>query len=177
MAFLDAPAETRRLALDPDRGDVAGAMLSVSLPLVGLVVVRGMASVLGLTIAPAGPIEIAVLLAVFASLGLARWFAAQAGDRGRAAAWWIAFLIVWLMMVPLASAGLDNLLRILVDIATLVLAAGVSMRAASVSRGACLFTLPATILVAIVALPGYVLVASGWSPGFAVAAGAAYAAD
>lgn len=177
MAFLDSPAESRRLSLDPNRADVAGAMLSVSLPLAGLVIVRSAAEVLGLELAQASAIEIATLLAVFASLGIARWFAVQAGERGKPASWWIVALTIWLMGAPLVGAGLDEFFRILLDIATLVLAIGVSIRAASVSRGACLFTLPATVLAAIVAIPGYVLVTSGWSPGFAVAAGAAYADD
>lgn len=166
MSMLDTAHESGGFALDPNRPDAAGLVLSTLVPLV-LVMTASLA--VGRHGLPGDNWISAIgFLPLFPMWGAARWIAWQQGEAGRHASHWVLALIGWGVLYPLASVTLDPFLMGWVNMLGLFLAAVATARLWPVSKGAMLLVLPTIVWLALAAIPAYLLVTGGWSPGFAV---------
>jgi hypothetical protein len=179
MAYLDTAPIPPAIALDPNRNDAVGLALSAVLPLAGVMILGGYGQSLGLPrleVWPELPLAMPdwagalVILMLFPLIGVARWAAAQEGERGRRASWWAVGLIGWLLVYPVAASGLDPFFVGWLDLATLLIAVAATARIGAVSAAALLWMLPVVGVLGLVAVQGYVFLTNGWSPGFAVTA-------
>lgn len=183
MAFLDHADVPPAIALNPNRNDAVGIALSAVLPLAGVVILGGYGQAFGLPRLEAWPTlpfaipdwaSALLILMLFPTIGVARWAAAQEGERGRRASWWAVALLVWLLIYPLAAATLDPFFVGWLDLATLLIAVAATARIGAVSTVALVWMLPAVGLLGLAAIQGYVFLTNGWSPGFAVTAALAH---
>lgn len=169
MAFLDAHYEPP--ALDPDRNETFGLILSALLPLAAVFTVAGLVAFLGLGGAVrlySDPISALLFVPLFPLWGAAHWFAAREGAPGRVASRWVLALIGLGLVYPFIHGMADAFWLGWANIFWLILIAATALRLAQVSRPALMLVLPSLAWVALAAIPGYVLVTNGWSPGFAV---------
>jgi hypothetical protein len=179
MAYLDTAPTGHAISLNPNRDDAIGLALSALLPLAGVVILGGYGQTIGLPRLEAWPVlplalpewaAALVILMLFPLVGVARWAVAQEGERGRRASWWAVALIAWLLIYPLAAAGLDPFFMGWLDLATLLIAVAATARIGAVSTAALVWMLPVVAVLGLVAIQGYVFLTNGWSPGFAVTA-------
>lgn len=170
MAFIDVHYETPA-ALDPDRNEVLGLLLSAFLPIAAVFAVAGLVAFLGLDGSVrlySDPVMALLFAPLFPLWGAAHWFAAREGDAGRAAARWVLALIGFGLIYPFVHGMADAFWLGWANILWLILIAATALRLAPVSRSALMLVLPSLAWVALAAIPGYVLLTNGWSPGFAV---------
>jgi len=160
-------------ALDVDRHDRLGFVLSAALPLAVFVIVNGIAElngVLPLFFAPLGLPGWAggvLHLAALPLFGIARWMVAGRGDAGRRAGWWIVALIAGVIGFPFIVAPLDSLMLSLVAMALFVLGLGAMVRAGRIDPRAAMFMAPGLAWLGFSAFVGLSF-AAAWSPPFAV---------
>ena len=103
--------------------------------------------------APPGWLVGAVWVVLFALMGLAHWAAMQA--RNRAAAWWVAGLILLCAAYPFYTAGFDLQLGMIGNVVTLAAALAVAWRVRRTSSTA------ARLIMPVIAWIGFACVLTG----------------
>jgi hypothetical protein len=160
-------------ALDADRHNSLGLVLSAALPLAVFVIANGIAELNGmlpLFFSPMGLpgwVGAALHLGALPLFGVARWMVAGRGAAGRNAGWWIVALMAGMIAFPFLAAPLDSLMLSLVAFGLLMVGLGASARAAAVDRKAALVMMPGLAWIGFSAFVGLSFVAA-WSPPFAV---------
>jgi hypothetical protein len=160
-------------ALDADRHNALGLVLSAALPLAVFVIANGVAELNGMLPLFFSPLGLpgwagAVLhLGALPLFGIARWMVASRGEAGRDAGWWIVALMAGMIGFPFLVAPLDSLMLSLVAFVLLVVGMGATARAAAVAPRAALVMMPGLAWMGFSAFVGLSFVAA-WSPPFAV---------
>jgi hypothetical protein len=160
-------------ALDADRHNALGLVLSAALPLAVFVIANGVAELNGKLPLFFSPLGLpgwagAVLhLGALPLFGIARWMVASRGDAGRDAGWWIVALMAGMIGFPFLVAPLDSLMLSLVAFVLLVVGMGATARAATVAPRAAMVMMPGLAWMGFSAFVGLSFVAA-WSPPFAV---------
>lgn len=160
-------------ALDADRHDALGMVLSAALPLAVFVIANGMAELNGavpLFFAPFGlPGWVGALLHIgsLPLFGVARWLVARRGHEGQVAGWWLVALMAGTIAFPFIVAPLDSLALSIVSMSLLLVGLGTAIRTSAVSHRAGLLMMPGLAWMGLSAFVGIGLVA-GWSPPFAL---------
>ncbi|MGV8853207.1 MAG: tryptophan-rich sensory protein [Devosia sp.] len=166
-----------KTALDADRHDALGLVLSGALPLSVFVIVHGMAEFAGtvpLFFAPFGLpgwLGAALHIATLPLLGVARWMVVEHESReGRNAGWWLVGLMAGMIALPFVVGPLDSLLLCLASMSLLLVGMATSLRVAKVSPRAALLMLPGVLWMGVSAFVGLSLVAA-WAPPFGLTNG------
>jgi len=160
-------------ALDANRHDALGLVLSGALPLSVFVIVHGMvelAGVMPLFFAPFGLpgwLGAALHIGSLPLFGIARWMVAQHGPKGRSAGWWLVGLMAGVIALPFMVQPLDSLMLSLVTVMLLLTGMAAGLRVAAVSPRAALVMLPGLAWMGLSAFIGLSL-AAGWSPPFSL---------
>ena len=160
-------------ALDVDRHNPLGLVLSAALPLAVFVIANGIAELNGMLPLFFSPLGLpgwvgAVLhLGALPLFGVARWMVAGRGQAGRNAGWWIVALMAGMIGFPFLVAWLDSLMLSVVAFALLVVGLGAAVRASAVDRRAGSLMGPGLAWMGFSAFIGLSFVAA-WSPPFAV---------
>jgi hypothetical protein len=160
-------------ALDADRHNPLGLVLSAALPLAVFVIANGVAELNGMLPLFFSPMGLpgwagAVLhLGALPLFGIARWMVAARGEAGRSAGWWIVALMAGMIGFPFMVAPLDSLMLSLFAFALLVIGLGAMIRTAAIDRRAALVMAPGLAWMGFSAFVGLSFVAA-WSPPFAV---------
>lgn len=163
-------------ALDTNRHDGLGLVLSGALPLSVFVIVHGLAQLAGvmpLFFAPFGlPGWLGAVLHIgsLPLFGIARWMVAQNGDAGRRAGWWLVGLMAGTIGLPFVAAPLDPLLLSAGTVLLVLVGMATGLRVAAVSPLAGLIMLPGLAWMGLSAFVGLSL-AAGWSPPFGLTNG------
>ena len=129
-------------ALDVDRHNALGLVLSAALPLAVFVIVNGVAELNGLLplfFSPfglAGWVGGAMHLGALPLFGISRWIVANRGHEGRSAGWWLVALMAGVIAFPFVVNPLDSLALSIVSITLLLFGLATAMRTAKVSRHA-----------------------------------------
>jgi hypothetical protein len=173
MATSATDSKTLIAALDADRPNPLGLVLSAALPLAVFVIANGLAELNGMLPLFFSPLGLpgwagAVLhLGALPLFGAARWMVAGRGEPGQRAGWWIVALMAGMIAFPFLVAPLDSLMLSLVAFALLVVGLGTMVRVAAVEPRAALVMMPGLVWMGISAFVGLSFVAA-WSPPFAV---------
>jgi hypothetical protein len=173
MATSTTVSKSVLAALDADRHNPLGLVLSAALPLAVFVIANGVAELNGmlpLFFSPFGLpgwVGAALHLGTLPLFGVARWTVAERGEAGRNAGWWIVALMAGMIGFPFLVAPLDSLMLSLVALTLLVVGLGAIIRAAAVDRRAALVMMPGLAWMGFSAFVGLSFVAA-WSPPFAV---------
>ena len=173
MATSDAIFSPHPSALDANRHDALGIVLSGALPLSVFVIAHGMAQLAGilpLFFAPFGLpgwLGAALHIASLPLFGVARWMVAQRGGAGRQAGWWLVGLMAGTITLPFIVGPLDSLMLSLASVMLLLIGLATSVRVAKVSPRAALIMLPGMAWMGLSACVGLSL-AAGWSPPFSL---------
>ena len=173
MATSIAISTSVRPALDANRHDALGMVLSGALPLSVFIIVHGMAELAGvmpLFFAPFGlPGWLGAVLHIgsLPLFGLARWMVAQRGDEGRRAGWWLVGLMAGTIALPFMVGPLDSLMLSATTVTLLLVGIAAGLRVAAVSPLAALVMLPGMAWLGLSAFIGLSL-AAGWSPPFSL---------
>jgi hypothetical protein len=160
-------------ALDADRHNSLGLVLSAALPLAVFVIANGLAELNGAQPLFFSPLGLpgwagAVLhLGALPLFGAARWMVAGRGAAGRSAGWWIVALMAGMIAFPFLVGPLDSLVLSIIAFALLVVGLGATARATAVDRRAGLLMMPGMVWMGFSAFVGLSFVAA-WSPPFAV---------
>lgn len=160
-------------ALDADRHNPLGLVLSAALPLAVFVIANGLAELNGMLPLFFSPLGLpgwvgAVLhLGALPLFGVARWMVAGRGEAGQHAGWWIVALMAGMIGFPFLVAPLDSLMLSLVAFALLLVGLGTMVRVAAIERKAALLMMPGLAWMGFSAFIGLSFVAA-WSPPFAV---------
>lgn len=168
-------------ALDADRHDWLGLVLSAALPLAVFVIANGLGKLAGVTplfFAPFGApgwLGASLHLMSLPLFGIARWMVVDRGREGQLAGWWVAGLIAAMIAFPFVVMPLDTLALSIVSVALVVLALGTMGRVAKVDPKAALVMAPGLVWMGVSAFVGMAF-AGGWSPPFALANGQSAAA-
>ncbi len=182
MATLSVPVSSRisSFALNPNRPDLAGAMVSALLPLAFVLAVNCVALAAGINISRshfAAPIGVpdwltaAIWSAILPMWGIARWTLWQKGEAGRTASFWVVGLIVAATAVPLLSIPLSPFWSAAATLMLMILAVIVALRVFAASKAAFLWMAPSLLWMSVATLLGFSVAAHGWSPPFAVTQG------
>ncbi len=173
MAASATVSKSVLTALDADRHNPLGLVLSASLPLAVFVIANGIAELNGMLPLFFSPMGLpgwagaAMHLGALPLFGIARWMVAGRGVAGRDAGWWIVALMAGMIGFPFLVAPLDSLMLSLVAFALLVVGLGAMVRASAVDRRAGLLMAPGLAWMGFSAFIGLSFVAP-WSPPFAV---------
>ncbi|WP_354059231.1 tryptophan-rich sensory protein [Devosia sp. 2618] len=160
-------------ALDADRHNMLGLVLSATLPLAVFVIANGIGELnhyLPLFFAPFGLpgwVGGALHLGSLPLLGIARWMVVNHGAEGKRAGWWIVGLMAATIAFPFVVAPLDSLMLCIIAFAMLVVALGTMVRVAAVEPKAALVMAPGLAWMGFSAFVGLSF-AAGWAPPFAV---------
>lgn len=160
-------------ALDADRPNALGLVLSAALPLAVFVIANGIAELNGALPLFFSPLGLpgwlgAVLhLGALPLFGIARWMVAGRGAAGRRAGWWIVATMAGTIAFPFLVAPLDTLLLSLAALVLLVVGLGAMVRAGAVEPRAALVMAPGLAWMGFSAFVGLSF-AAAWSPPFAV---------
>ena len=160
-------------ALDADRPNALGLVLSAALPLAVFVIANGIAELNGalpLFFAPLGLpgwLGAVLHLGALPLFGIARWMVAGRGTAGQRAGWWIVATLAGMIAFPFIVAPLDALLLSLVSLTLLVVGLGAMVRAGAVYPKAALVMAPGLAWMGFSAFVGLSF-AAAWSPPFAV---------
>jgi tryptophan-rich sensory protein len=160
-------------ALDADRPDILGLVLSATLPLAVFVIANGMAELNGMLPLFFAPMDLpgwvgAILhLGALPLLGIARWMVAARGSQGRRAGWWVVALMAGTIIFPFIVAPLDALMLAMIAFGLLVLSLAAIVRVAAVDARAALVMAPGLFWMGFSAFVGLSF-AAGWAPPFAV---------
>ncbi|UJW87394.1 hypothetical protein [Devosia sp. SL43] len=170
------PIPAHKSALDADRHDLLGLVLSAALPLAVFMIANGVAElngVLPLYFAPFGLpgwVGAALHIGSLPLFGIARWMVAERGQAGRSAGWWLVALMAGTIAFPFVVLPLDALMLSIVSMSLLLLGVSAAVRTALVSTRAALVMLPGLAWMGLSAFVGLSFVA-GWSPPFALTHG------
>lgn len=173
MATSATVSKSVLTALDADRHNGLGLVLSAALPLAVFVIANGIAELSGVLPLFFSPLGLpgwcgaALHLGALPLFGVARWMVATRGDAGRTAGWWIVALMAGVIAFPFLVAPLDSLMLSLVAFALLLIGLGAAVRAAAVEPKAALVMMPGLAWMGFSAFVGLSFVAA-WSPPFAV---------
>lgn len=160
-------------ALDADRHDAIGLVLSAVLPLAVFVIVNGVAEANGLEAMFFAPLSLpgwlgaALHLMGLPLFGVARWMVAARGQAGHRAGWWIVALMVGVGMFAFAVNPLDAFMLTVASVSLLVLGLAAMVRAGAVEPKAVLVMAPGLAWLGFSAFVGLSF-AAAWSPPFAV---------
>lgn len=172
MATSRAISNQLKAALDADRHDGLGLVLSGALPLSVFIIAHGMAELIGvvpLFFAPFGLpgwLGAALHIGTLPLLGLARWMVAQHdSDDSRNAGWWLVGLMAGMIALPFVVGPLDSLMLSLFTMSLMLVGMATNLRVAKVSPRAALLMLPGVLWMGVSALVGLMLVAA-WAPPF-----------
>ena len=173
MATSKATSFPVQSALDANRHDALGMVLSGALPISVFVIVNGLAELAGvlpLFFAPfgiAGWLGAAVHIGSLPLFGIARWMVAGQGGAGRRAGWWLVGLMAGTIAMPFVVGPLDSLMLSLLATVLLLVGLGTLVRVARVSPRAALVMAPGMAWMGLSACVGLSL-AAGWSPPFSL---------
>lgn len=173
MATSATTSKSPFAALDVDRHDALGLVLSAVLPLAVFVIANGIGELNGVWPLFFSPLGLpgwlgAVLhLAGLPLFGAARWMVAGRGDAGQRAGWWIVALMAGMIAFPFAVAPLDALALTMVAFALLIVGLGAMIRAGAVDPRAAAIMAPGMAWMGFSAFVGLSFTAA-WSPPFAV---------
>ena len=172
MATSATVSKSFLTALDVDRHDGLGLVLSAALPLAVFVIANGLAELNGMlplffSLGLPGWAGAVLHLGALPLFGAARWMVADRGAAGRHAGWWIVALMAGMIGFPFLVAPLDSLMLSLVAFILLVVGMGAMTRAAAVEPRAALVMMPGLVWMGVSAFVGLSFVAA-WSPPFAV---------
>ena len=163
-------------ALDVDRHDVLGLVLSAALPLALFILANGLAHLAGtrpLFFAPFGMpswLGAGLHLGALPLFGAARWMVAGKGRVGRNAGWWVSGLMAGTLAFPFLVAPLDSLTLSALAMALLIVGLGAIARVGRTSPAAALLMAPGLCWMGFSALIGLSF-AGGWSPPFGLTNG------
>ena len=173
MATITAVSKSPFAALDVDRHDGLGMVLSAVMPLAMFVIANGLGQFVNaqpLFFSPfglpgwAGSVLHLGCLPLF---GVARWMVAGRGAAGQRAGWWIVALIAATIGFPFVVAPLDSMTLSMVAFAMLILGLGAMIRAGRVEPRAAMVMAPGMAWMGFSAFVGLSF-AAAWSPPFAV---------
>lgn len=173
MATMTAVSKSPFAALDVDRHDGLGLVLSAAMPLAVFVIANGLGqfnNVLPLFFSPLGlpGWAGAVLhLGCLPLFGAARWMVAGRGAAGQRAGWWIVALMAGTIGFPFVVAPLQPLALSMVAFGLLILGLGAMIRAGKVDPKAAMVMAPGMAWMGFSAFVGLSF-AAAWSPPFAV---------
>ncbi|SEQ13888.1 hypothetical protein SAMN05428969_2151 [Devosia sp. YR412] len=173
MATSRAVSKRFLPALDADRHNLLGLVLSAALPLAVFVIANGLAELndmVPLFFAPLGLpgwVGAALYLGSLPLFGIARWMVAARGDAGRAAGWWVVALMAGTIAQPFLVTPLDSLLLTILSFAILLVGLGAMVRVAQVDPKAAVVMAPGMAWMGFSAFVGLSF-AAAWAPPFAV---------
>lgn len=172
MATSKAVSTQIKSALDADRHDALGLLLSGALPLSVFVIVHGMAELAGIVplfFAPFGLpgwLGAALHIATLPLFGVARWLVVEHESAdGRNAGWWLVGLMAGLIALPFVVGPLDSLILSVMTMALLLAGMAAAVRVGKVSPLAAMVMLPGVLWMGVSAFIGLALVAA-WAPPF-----------
>jgi benzodiazapine receptor len=120
-----------------------GALLSALIPLIAVLVGNGLIFATGLgqedqafdslTLSPPGWVVGLIWVMIYPMWGLARWFAARSGRKGKRESWWVVALMLWGLSYPVLT-GLQSIPGAWANVASLILAVVTLWRVSKVSR-------------------------------------------
>lgn len=172
MATSKAVSTQIKSALDADRHDALGLLLSGALPLSVFVIVHGMAELAGIVplfFAPFGLpgwLGAALHIATLPLFGVARWLVVEHESAdGRNAGWWLVGLMAGLIALPFVVGPLDSLILSVMTMALLLAGMAAAVRVGKVSPLAAMIMLPGVLWMGVSAFIGLALVAA-WAPPF-----------
>lgn len=163
-------------ALDIDRHDALGLVLSTALPLALFILANGLAHLAGvrpLFFAPFGMpswLGAGLHLGALPLFGAARWMVVGKGRAGRTAGWWVSGLMAGTIAFPFLVTPLDSLSLSMLAMALLIVGLASIARVAAISAPAALLMAPGLAWMGFSALIGLSF-ASGWTPPFGLTNG------
>lgn len=173
MATSRAVSKQFLSALDADRHNGLGLVLSAALPLAVFVIANGIATINGalpLFFSPFGLpgwLGASIHLASLPLFGVARWRVAGRGAQGRVAGWWLVALMVGMIIIPFLVTPLDSLMLAAAMFVLLVIGLGAMARVSRIDAKAAWVMAPGMAWIGVSAFVGLSF-AAAWSPPFAV---------
>jgi tryptophan-rich sensory protein len=142
-----------------------GAWLSALIPLALVLAGNGLIFATGsqgsdpafdaLDLAPPGWAVALIWVLIYPMWGLARWYAARNGRRGKRVSWWVIALMGWGLVYPLLT-GFKTMPSAWANLASLLLASLTLWRVSTVSRKGAALLIPSVGWIAFATVLGFV---------------------
>ena len=99
-----------------------------------------------------------IWVVIYPMWGLARWYAARSGSRGRRASWWVVALMLWGLLYPLVTR-FETAASAWANLASLTLVSVTLWRISTVSRKGAALIIPSAGWIVFATVLGFLALA------------------